>query len=315
MKLRLGTRGSALAVAQSGHVAEALCQLHPQLSIELVAIKTTGDKITDVALSKIGDRGLFVKELEEALLDGFVDFAVHSMKDMPTALPDGLSIACVPVRRSPLDCLVSLQHTSLDALPVGARVGTGSLRRRAQLRAFRPDLQFVEIRGNLSTRIRKLSSEGLDATVLAVAGLERLGVTVGGRALVEDAGLEVWLSPIPSDVCLPAVGQGALCLEARDDRPDVLEILAALDDPDSHTAVLCERALMRRLQGGCQVPIAGWARVSDGDLLLDAALAALDGSKMIRVSRRGGIPIGVQAAEDILAQGGDVILEEIRRAQ
>lgn len=329
--LRLGTRGSHLALTQSGMVARSLEQRHPGLSVELVTIKTTGDRVTDTALSRIGDRGLFVKEIEQALLDGSVDFAVHSMKDMPTGLPDGLCIACVPLRLPPYDCMVSLQHEAFEALPRGARLATGSLRRRAQFLSARPDLVIEEIRGNLPTRIRRVAERGLDGTVLALAGLSRLGVPglVGSPGVPppvrfrvpEDwgegvAAQEVWISTIPPGICLPAIGQGALCLETREDASEVRALLQALDDADSHAAVTCERALMRALEGGCQVPIGGWARVVDGALTFEACLADPAGREVLRAEGGGPVTdaerIGLAVADGLLRQGGDAIVAALR---
>ena len=339
--VRLGTRGSALALTQSGMVARALEAACPGVRVELVTIKTTGDKITDVALAKIGDRGLFVKEIEQALLEGEVDFAVHSMKDMPTCLPEGLLIAAVPRRLPPHDCMVSLTHASFAALPQGARIGTGSLRRRAWLRHVRPDIHLDEIRGNLPTRIRKLREQGLDATILALSGLSRLGVPGllgdepgqgSGAALGEVppavrfsppaswgeqvTGEAVWIVPLDPAACLPAVGQGALCLEAAANRHDILAMLARLDDPESHAAVRAERALMRRLEGGCQVPIGAWSRVDAGRLHLAAMLADPSGAPLHRAEVDGpmhdGERLGIEAAERLLAQGGQVVLDALR---
>jgi len=325
MNLRLGTRGSHLAITQSGMVAASLEELGA--TVELVRIKTTGDKITDVALSRIGDRGLFVKEIEQALLDGAVDLAVHSMKDMPTTLPPGLVIACVPRRLPPLDCMVSLKHERFDALPRGARIGSGSLRRRAQLWAARSDLVLEELRGNVGTRVRKIAEQGLDATILALAGLSRLGVpglekgepvrfrvpANWGEAV---EGAQVWISPISPTVCLPAVGQGALCIETREDAAAVRGILERLDDAASHAAVDCERALMRLLEGGCQVPIGAWSRVEGGRLRVDAVLASPDGREVLRAEASGAVEdaeaIGERAGRALLDQGGGAIVAALR---
>lgn len=328
--MKLGTRGSHLALTQSGMVARDVERLRPGLSVELVAIKTTGDNVTDVALSRIGDRGLFVKEIEHALLEGSVDFAVHSMKDMPTALPEGLCIACVPRRLPPFDCLVSVNAERFEKLPRGARLATGSLRRRAQIASARPDISLEEIRGNLPTRIRKISEQGFDGTILALAGLSRLGVPglLDRRAPVrfrvpEDwgeqvGGQEVWISPIPPAVCLPAVGQGALCIEAREDNAEVLALLERLQDRDSRAAVDCERALMRALEGGCQVPVGGWARVENGRLRVDAILATVDGRDVLRAEAEGALTeaeaLGRAVADDLLAQGGASIIGGLRES-
>jgi hydroxymethylbilane synthase len=335
-ELKLGTRGSRLALQQSGMVASDFERAHPGLKITLVPIKTTGDRVSDVALSKIGDRGLFVKEIEEALLDGRVDLAVHSMKDMPTSLPPGLCIACVPQRVSPLDCLVSLQYPSLRDLAQGAHVATGSLRRRAQLRALRPDLVLEEIRGNLPTRIRKLGENGWHATMLAHAGLLRLGAPVGdgpvgngpaGGGPVrwnlpadwgdEVAGHEVWIAPLDDADFLPAVGQGALCIETREDDAELRGWLASLNDADTAAAVAAERAFMRSLQGGCQVPIAALARCDGTQLTMHGLVANPQGARILRASLVGtsanAESVGQALAGELLEDGADRILDDIRR--
>jgi hydroxymethylbilane synthase len=330
--LKLGTRGSQLALTQSRQVAQALEAAHEGLKVELEIIRTTGDRVTDVPLSRIGDKGLFTKELEQALLARTVDFAVHSMKDMPTRLPQGLVIGCVPTRKAPLDCLLSLRPGGFDALPEGARVASGSLRRRAQLLYARPDLRLEEMRGNVPTRIRRMAERGVDGTILAVAGLARLGVgglegALNGGGVEfevppswdeEAAGTRVFIVPLPSRICLPAVGQGALCLETREGDGAVLDLLDALNDPDSFAEIVCERALMRALEGGCQVPIAAWARVEGERIRIEAIVASLDGRRLIRAELEGqaaeGDAIGREAAASLLAQGADQILEEIRQA-
>lgn len=328
-KVRLGTRGSFLALTQSKQVAAALEAAHPGLRVELDIIKTTGDKITDVPLSRIGDKGLFTKEIEVALLDGTVDFAVHSMKDMPTALPEGLIIGAVPSRKPPFDCLIALKPGGMSALGEGARVATGSLRRRAQLRHARPDLALEEMRGNVTTRIRKMVENELDGIILALAGLSRLGVAgLDAGEPVEFvvptdwddalAGTRVFITPVPYDMCLPAVGQGALCIEARAGDEEVLSLLSALDDASSHAEVVAERALMRALEGGCQVPIAARGVVDGGVLRLQAMVATLDGSRRIAASAEGppeeADRLGRETANQLRAQGADAILAEIRGA-
>lgn len=338
-RLVLGTRGSRLALTQSSAVARSLEQAHPGLEVELKTIRTTGDHITDVALSKIGDKGLFVKEIEEALLRGEVDFAVHSMKDMPTQVPEGLGIACVPRRVPPFDCLVSLHHRTFSHLPRGARIASGSLRRRSQLRRARPDLVMEEIRGNLPTRIRRMQERGLDGTVLALAGLVRMGIpelldasaamlrgdmeaaTVRFRLTPEwgedVAGMEVWLSPVPPDTCLPAVGQGALCLEAREDAEETRRLLAALDDPESRWAVQAERALMRAVEGGCQVPVGAWMRRDGDGWIIEGMIGSLSGDRCLRSTVEGTADadpegLGTRLATTLLEQGGREILEQVR---
>lgn len=303
--LRLGSRGSALALWQTEHVADALKRAHPGLQIEITIIKTQGDKILDVPLARIGDRGLFVKEIEEALLEGRIDAAVHSLKDLPTGQPDGLLVAAVMDRADPRDCLVSPRFGSLAELPNGAVVGTSSLRRKAQLKASRPDLHFKDVRGNLQTRLAKLDAGEYDALVLASAGLERLGL---GQGRIRER-----LAP---EACLPAVGQGALAVECRAADAATCALLATLEDAVTRACVTAERALLRALEGGCQVPIAAHARPVGDLLVLDALVAAIEGDPVIRTSRTGepadADALGRAAAEDLRAQGADAILAAIR---
>jgi hydroxymethylbilane synthase len=299
--LRIGTRGSQLALWQANWVKAAIARHWPHTLCELVVIKTTGDKILDVPLAKVGGKGLFVKEIEEALLDGRIDMAVHSMKDMPAELPEGLSISAVPQRENPSDALVAHGCDSLAALPRGARVGTSSLRRSAQLLHQRPDLKILPLRGNLDTRLKKLTATNLDAIVLAAAGLKRLQ-------------LEHRITQyLPMDAMLPAVGQGALCIESRTNDGVTGPKVAALDHAVTHTAVTAERAFLHRLQGGCQVPIAGHATITDDQLYLTGLVAEPDGQTVIRGSVEGPChqagPLGRQLAENLLARGAGDILE------
>lgn len=304
MKLRLGTRGSELALTQSGHVAEALRRAWPGLEVDLVVIKTAGDRQQEKALAAFGGKGVFTKELEDALLDGRVDFAVHSLKDLPSLLPAGLTLAATPKREDPRDCLIS--RVPLDELPAGARVGTGSPRRRAQLLARRPDLQCLEIRGNLPTRARKWREGQYDATVLAHAGLNRLGL--------EATGLEPKdVHPLEVEVCLPAAGQGLLGLELREGDARTAEFLAALAHPESAWAAAAERGFLAELGGGCQAPAAAHAQVEDGTLTVDAFLARADGTDVLRTRLQGGVEeadsLGRQAARVLLEAGGRALLE------
>lgn len=301
--LVVGTRGSRLAVWQAEWVRARLAELAPAVTVTLRRIKTSGDNILDVPLAAIGGKGLFVKEIEEALLRGEIDLAVHSMKDVPTLLPDGLDILCVPVREDPRDALISRQALSLDQLPKGARVGTSSLRRQAQLLHYRPDLTVEMLRGNLDTRLRKLREGAYDAVVLAAAGLRRMG----------------WAAEVteylPPEISLPAIGQGALGLEGRRDDAFVLALVAPLDDPPTRTAVMAERALLERLEGGCQVPIAAHASLKGDVLILAGLIASIDGQRLIRESIQGPASdarmVGRRLAERLLAQGGEEILNEI----
>lgn len=301
--LLLGTRGSRLAVWQAEWVRARLREIAPDVAVTLQRIKTSGDKMLDVPLAKIGGKGLFVKEIEEALLQGAIDLAVHSMKDVPTALPEGLEILCVPEREDPRDALISREATPLDRLPVGARVGTSSLRRQAQLLHRRPDLTIQMLRGNLDTRLRKLRDGEFDAIVLAAAGLKRMGWA------------EQVTEYLPAEVSLPAIGQGALGLEGRTDDGFVRDIVSALEHPPTRAAVVAERALLERLEGGCQVPIAAHARLAGERLRLDGLIASVDGRRLVRDHVEGlaaeARELGRRLAERLLHQGGEAILNEI----
>jgi hydroxymethylbilane synthase len=292
--LVIASRGSQLALWQARWVAAQLSAAGHECRIEIV--KTTGDKITDVPLAKVGTKGLFTKEIEEALLDGRADLAVHSLKDLPTELPEGLVLAAVPEREDPRDAVVG---SKLADLPLGARVGTSSLRRAAQLRQLRPDLQVESVRGNLDTRLRKLDEGQYDAILLAAAGLKRLG---WGDRIAEILA--------PEQMC-PAVGQGALAIETRTGFDGV----AMLDHPDTHTAVLAERGVLRALGGGCQVPIGAYATVSQGHVHLLAIVAAPDGSEVIRGEAEGApnnaAEIGARLAAELLENGARQILEAV----
>ncbi|MEE4607657.1 MAG: hydroxymethylbilane synthase [Desulfobacteraceae bacterium] len=304
-KLTIGTRGSKLALWQAQWIAGQIRLLYPECTVELAVIKTKGDKILDVPLAEVGGKGLFVKEIEEALLDGSVDLAVHSMKDMPAELPGGLCIGPVPEREDPADVLISSNGLVLTDLPAGARVGTASLRRAAQIKHYRPDLAIVSLRGNLDTRLRKLEdpAEGLDAIVLAAAGVRRLGLA---HRITER---------LATDLVLPAVAQGALCIELRRDDPFTAAMVAPLDHLPSRIAVRAERALLHRLEGGCQVPIAAHASVNDGHVTIAGLVADLDGATVIRETLTGPVSaagaVGKALAERLLAAGADRILKEI----
>jgi len=301
--LRIGTRGSKLALWQAEWIKTRLRESDPRLRVELVVIKTTGDMILDVPLAKVGGKGLFVKEIENALLENRIDLAVHSMKDVPILIPPDLSIGCVTKREDPFDALISRTGCGLSDLPTGAEIGTSSLRRQAQLLHFRPDFVMVPIRGNLDTRLRKLEEQGLDAIVLASAGLRRMGLA------------DRITERIPIDICLPAIGQGVLAIETRVDRREVHEAVDFLNDPEAALLTQCERAFLGRLEGGCQVPIAAYGRLIDGDLEIEGMVASIDGKKLARQTKRGVVKeaedLGVQLAETILSHGGDEILREI----
>lgn len=299
-RIRIGTRGSTLALRQTEWVRERIAKRHPGIHIEVVRIKTTGDKITDVPLATVGGKGLFVKEIEEGLLRKEIDLAVHSMKDVPTELPEGLHLGAITEREDPRDVLVSGDGLRLSALPTGARIGTSSLRRGAQLLGINPQWKIIPLRGNLDTRIRKLKTEDLDAVILAAAGVHRMGL--------EDRVTEY----IHPDVMLPAVGQGALGIECSQEGA-VNTLIAFLNHSESAMAVEGERAFLRRLEGGCQVPIAAHGAIREGELFLQGMVAHLDGSRFFRADAQGDDPeaVGVQLAEDLLVQGADKVLKEI----
>lgn len=298
-RLRIGSRGSQLALWQANHIGALLRERGHQVELEI--IKTTGDKITDVALAKVGTKGMFTKEIEEALAEGRIDLAVHSLKDLPTEIPPGFEIAAITKRENPRDVYCSCKYESIDALPRGARVGTSSLRRQAQLKALRPDLDIHPLRGNVDTRLRKLEASEYDAIILAAAGLNRLGKT----GLVKKV--------IPAEVMCPAAGQGALGIEIRAGDSITRQHLAFLDDAAARSATTCERALLNKLGGGCQVPIGAFAEFRNGRLHLDAVVADPDGAKVLRESRDGEDPLhlGESVGDSLLRRGGDAILEAV----
>ncbi|BBO92022.1 porphobilinogen deaminase [Desulfosarcina ovata subsp. ovata] len=299
----IGTRGSQLALWQAEWVKSAILANHPAIRVELAIIKTRGDKILDVPLAKVGGKGLFVKEIEEALLDGRIDLAVHSMKDMPADIPTGLCIGAIPKREEPRDVLITRSGDPLEALPQGARVGTSSLRRAAQLLHVRPDIRIVPLRGNLDTRLKKLETESLDAIVLAAAGVRRLGLADRITQVLDET------------VMLPAVGQGALCIETRTDDSRIGAVVGALDDPTTRQVVLGERAFLNRLEGGCQVPIAGHGHMDANGFTLTGLVCDVDGSRQIKQTRTGAPDqseqIGLALAEALLAAGAGAILERL----
>jgi len=335
MKLRIGSRGSQLALWQANHISALLRARGHEVEIEI--IHTTGDKITDVALAKVGTKGMFTKEIEEALAAGRVDLAVHSLKDLPTELPPGFEIAAITERQDPRDAFCSRHYSNINALPRGARVGTSSLRRQAQLKAIRPDLEVHPLRGNVDTRLRKLERGEYDAVILASAGLKRLGKTE-------------WIKQIiPAEIMCPAAGQGALGIEIRQGDTGTRQHLEFLNDPAARAATTCERALLNSLGGGCQVPIGAFAEVrfssdqkrrgsndregpdfsratqapdkkassaAEGTMLhLESIVADPDGSKVLRDSRDGKIEdaekLGNAAGAALLARGGDEILDAV----
>ena len=298
-KLRIGSRGSQLALWQANHVSTLLRERGHEVEIEI--IKTTGDKITEVALAQVGTKGMFTKEIEEALAEGRVDLAVHSLKDLPTELASTFTLAAVMKRQDPRDVFLSLRYNRFTALPQGARVGTSSLRRQAQIKSVRHDLNIFPLRGNVDTRLRKLESGEFDAIILAAAGLNRLERTERVREV------------LPVEVMCPAVGQGALGIEARADDAAKLKELAFLDDGAARRATAAERALLRTLGGGCQVPIGAYADAVGGTLKLTAIVAQPDGSEVLREQRTGNDPeeLGTRVGKALLASGADSILRAV----
>jgi hydroxymethylbilane synthase len=305
-KLRIGSRGSQLALWQANHISAFLRARGHEVEIEI--IHTTGDKITDVALAMVGTKGgfgkgIFTKEIEEALAAGRVDLAVHSLKDLPTELPPGFEIAAITERQDPRDAFCSRHYSSFQELPQGARVGTSSLRRQAQLKAVRPDLDIHPLRGNVDTRLRKLEQGEYDAIILAAAGLKRLGKTEAIKQI------------IPVEIMCPAAGQGALGIEIRSGDSATREQLAFLNDPAARATTTCERALLNSLGGGCQVPIGAFAEMRNGKLHLESIVADPDGSKLLRDARDGNMEdaekLGNAAGSALLARGGHQILEAV----
>ncbi|MBJ91836.1 MAG: hydroxymethylbilane synthase [Alteromonadaceae bacterium] len=304
--IRIATRKSALALWQAEYVKAELLRNHPNLTVELVPMSTQGDKILDTPLAKIGGKGLFVKELEQAMLEDRADIAVHSMKDVPVEFPDGLMLHTICPRENPQDAFVSNQFKSIDELPPGAVVGTSSLRRQCQLKALRPDLTVRDLRGNVNTRLAKLDNGEYAAIILAAAGLIRLGFEQRIAALM------------PVDTSLPANGQGAVGIECRSDDKEVQQLLSALEHRETRICVLAERAMNRKLQGGCQVPIGAYAVIENDTLWLRGLVGALDGSEIIRHQLRGPVAeaeqLGVALAEHLLSQGADRILQDVYQA-
>lgn len=298
--LKIATRQSPLALWQAEHIKARLQALHPGLAVELVKFVTQGDKILDTPLAKIGGKGLFVKELENALLDGRADLAVHSMKDVPMDLPDHLTLAVICERENPFDAFVSNQYSSLDDLPQGARLGTSSLRRKSQIQAYRPDLTIIDLRGNVGTRLSKLDAGEYDAIILAAAGLKRLQLESRIKQI------------LPADLSLPAVGQGALGLECRSNDQAVLALIAPLSDPATSCCIRAERAFNRTLQGGCQVPIAGFAVLDNDQLKMEGRVGSPDGQQLLKAEVCGAAEqaeqLGQLLAQRLLDQGAGELL-------
>ena len=298
-RLRIGSRGSQLALWQANHISALLRERGHEVEIEI--IKTTGDKITDVALAKVGTKGMFTKEIEEALAEGRVDLAVHSLKDLPTELPPGFELVAITTRVNPRDVFLSVKYDSVQSLPHAARVGTSSLRRQAQLKVARPDLAIEALRGNVDTRVRKLEEGQYDAIILAAAGLTRLGKT------------ELVRQTLSEEFMCPAAGQGALGIEIRAGDEEMRKHLAFLDDAFARAATTCERALLNKLGGGCQVPIGAFAEATEGGLRLTAIVAKPDGSTILRETQTGGDPValGECVGETLLQRGANKILAEV----
>lgn len=307
--LRIATRGSALALWQANYIRERLAQLHGVES-ELVRIRTSGDNFQSSSAAEVsqqtGTKGIFIKELEEALLAGTADLAVHSMKDVPTENPAGLIFPAITKREDVRDCLISRDGSDLKNLPSAGRVGTSSLRRQAQLWHYRPDLELLELRGNVDTRLKKIAAGEFDAIVLATAGINRLGAS--------DRITQI----LPPEIMLPAVGQGALGIEIRVDDREILRLVTALDDAESHAAVTAERALLRELEGGCQIPLGAWARRENGELRLEACVFSADGKEFVRKELRGSTEeaekLGVRLGQVLIEAGADRILRRAGRS-
>jgi hydroxymethylbilane synthase len=302
--IKVVSRDSALAMWQTNFVVDSLRKVTDQYEFEIVSLKTKGDKVLDVSLAKIGDKGLFTKELEDGLLSGEMDFAVHSLKDIPTVLPEGLQLSAMLTRHNPADVLISEKYDSFDALPQGAKVGTSSLRRKAQLLNKRPDLNIQDLRGNVNTRMRKLKEENFDGIILAAAGVERMEWK---ESITEE---------LAYDLCLPAVSQGVIAVETRSDDPEIIALVQLIHDKESEICVNAERALLRALEGGCQIPIAGHAHIEGDTVVLDGLVGSIDGKTIIRDQMCGPIElaeeVGKQLAEQLSAKGGKEILEQIR---
>jgi hydroxymethylbilane synthase len=302
-KIVVGSRKSNLAVTQTNWVIEQLKQAGIPNDFEVKKIVTKGDQILDVTLSKVGGKGLFVKEIEQAMYDKKIDLAVHSMKDMPAAIPEGLIITSIPVREDHRDALISKQNVRFEDLSKGAIIGTSSLRRAAQLLAARPDIKIKWIRGNIETRIRKLKEEDYDAIILAVSGLKRVGLS---ESLITE-----YLAP---DICVPAVGQGALAIECREDDQELREILAKINDEPTARTVQAERTFLHLLEGGCQVPIGGYAYIEEDTIILTALVGTPDGKTILKEVVRGKDPetVGKEAADLLKQRGADQIIKQVK---
>ena len=305
--IKVGTRDSVLAMWQTQFVVDCLKKATDDYEFEIVSLKTKGDKILDVSLAKIGDKGLFTKELEVGLLEKEVDMAVHSMKDMPTVLPDGLQISSVLKRHNPADVLISEKYHSFAELPEGAKIGTSSLRRKSQILHARPDLDIHDVRGNLQTRMRKMKEQNFDGIILAAAGVERLGW---------DDKISEQLS---YEICLPAVSQGAIGVETRANDPEIISLVQLINDKETEICIAAERALLKALEGGCQIPIAAFAELDGDQMRLRGLVGSLDGKTVIRSELNGSsaeaVAMGEKLAKTLADQGGKAILDQIRLEQ
>ncbi|MFH0924836.1 MAG: hydroxymethylbilane synthase [bacterium] len=301
--IKIGTRGSKLAIWQANHVANLLQNYYPALKVEIIKIKTTGDKILDVPLAKVGGKGLFVKEIEQALIDGTIDLAVHSMKDVPTEQMEGLILGAIMEREDPRDVLISNNKLKLNQLPHNSLIGTSSLRRQCQLLQISPGTKIVQLRGNLDTRIRKLREEKLTAIIVAAAGVHRLGL----KELIAD-----YLAP---QQFLPAIGQGAIGIETQSNNYKILDLIQPLNHPETQIAVSAERSFLKKLEGGCQVPIAAFAKVSNGKVSIEGLVGSIDGKKIIKDFTDGKIEeaeeLGFILADKLISLGAKDILKEV----
>lgn len=304
--IKIGTRGSKLALWQANWVKSAIEATNPALSAELVVIKTKGDKILDVPLAKVGGKGLFVKEIEEALLDGRIDLAIHSMKDMPAEIPKGLTIGAIPERENPRDVLISNSGKLLSELKPGAKVGTSSLRRSSQLKINRPDVEIIPLRGNIDTRLKKVASGDYDAIILAAAGMLRLGFDDRITEFLDET------------VLLPAVGQGALCIEIRENDPRIAPLVEKLNDHNTSIVVTGERAFLHRLEGSCQIPVAAYGQTDGTSVTLTGLVADLDGTVAYKETITGAneesAQLGIQLAETLLSKGAKKILDQLKES-
>lgn len=303
-QIKVGTRKSKLAMWQTEYIVELLQEKNPELEFVIIPISTKGDKILDVPLAKIGDKGLFTKELEVALINEEIDFAVHSVKDMPTQLPEGLKLGSMTKRHNSSDAFVSAKGVKFNELPEGATIGTSSLRRRAQLMNYRPDFNIVDIRGNLQTRLKRMQEHKMDGIILAAAGLERLGLH------------EHITDYLDFSICLPAVGQGSLTIEIREDDNFIEELVRTVNDYETETSIRAERSLLRDFEGGCQIPIGAQATIAKDKIILEALVASLDGKKIVRNSIIADIKdpeqVGISLADLLRKEGAGEILKGIR---